>query len=159
MLICDSPTEPDLAALPPDPGPSPVVNINLDAELAALADMTHRQLRYRWMAVTGRSVPRVKQTLLRHALAWELQALVYGGLSRRSAQRLADTAGPGAAKPVTMKLTREWKGVLHTVTVDADQAVHWNGKQWNSLSEVARAITGTRWSGPMFFGLRKGKAA
>jgi hypothetical protein len=54
---------------------------------------------------------------------------------------------------------REWKGHLHTVTIDAEQQVHWNGRQWNSLSEVARAITGTRWSGPAFFGLKRRPAS
>ena len=55
---------------------------------------------------------------------------------------------------------REWNGVLHTVMVGEDGQVHWNGKDWNSLSQVARAITGTRWSGPAFFGLKaRGKAA
>jgi hypothetical protein len=46
------------------------------------------------------------------------------------------------------------------VIISEDEAVHWNGKRWNSLSEVARAITGTRWSGPAFFGLKqKSRAA
>ena len=54
-----------------------------------------------------------------------------------------------------MRLVREWNGVLYVVTIEADHTVHWNGKSWNSLSEVARAITGTRWSGPAFFGLKQ----
>jgi len=59
-----------------------------------------------------------------------------------------------------MRLVREWNGQLHTVVIDAEGAVRWNGQTWRSLSEVARAITGTRWSGPAFFGLRhKGRAA
>jgi hypothetical protein len=138
------------------PGPAA---IDLDIELAALPDMTSAQLRRRWYAVARRPVPRIKHTLLRHALAWELQAAVYGGLSRRSAQRLAQMAAAGDEQPATTKLTREWKGTLHTVTIEADSTIHWNGKCWNSLSQVARTITGTRWSGPLFFGLRQGKAA
>ena len=135
--------------------------LDLDAELAALPDLTWSELRSRWAQVTGRPVPRVKHTLLRLALAWELQASVYGGLSRRTEQRLAQISGDeqdGGTAP-GMKLVREWGGVLHTVTVSQDEAVHWDGKQWNSLSEVARAITGTRWSGPAFFGLKKKTAA
>ena len=58
-----------------------------------------------------------------------------------------------------MRLTREWNGVLHTVTVEEDGRVQWNGRDWRSLSEVARAITGTRWSGPAFFGLKRKIAA
>lgn len=134
---------------------------DLDAELAAVPNLAWADLRQRWIEVTGRPVPRVKQALLRMALAWELQARAHGGLSRRAEQcleRMGTAAQAGDSKG-GMKLVREWNGVLHTVVVDADEAVHWNGKRWNSLSEVARAITGTRWSGPVFFGLRKNKVA
>ena len=77
----------------------------------------------------------------------------------RSAQRLAHLAAASAGEGAVTKLTREWKGTLHTVTIAADDTINWNGKRWNSLSEVARAITGTRWSGPVFFGLKKGSAS
>lgn len=137
-----------------------MATLDLDAELAAVKDMSWADLRRRWSTLTGRPVPRVRHTLLRMALAWELQASVYGGLSRRSVQRLCDMGAKSVTKSATSrKLVREWKGVLHTVTVAEDQTIHWNGKQWNSLSEVARAITGTRWSGPVFFGLKGGSKA
>lgn len=145
--------EPSVVTSAPD-----LSGIDLDAELAALPGMTSAQLRQRWREVAGRPVPRIKQTLLRHALAWELQAARYGGLSRRSAQRLAQLAAASAGEAAMTKLTREWKGTLHTVTIAADDTINWDGKLWNSLSEVARAITGTRWSGPVFFGLKKGSA-
>jgi hypothetical protein len=132
---------------------------DLDAELAAIPTMAWQDLRRRWGEVTGHPVPRVKQALLRLALAFELQASVYGGLSRRTAQRLAQLSGSDAAPPSGTKLVREWKGTLHTVIIAGDETVHWNGKRWNSLSEVAREITGTRWSGPAFFGLKKGSKA
>jgi len=54
-----------------------------------------------------------------------------------------------------MRLMREWNGTLHVVTIDEDGSIVWNGRTWKSLSEVARTITGTRWSGPAFFGLRQ----
>jgi hypothetical protein len=127
----------------------------LDGELSLLPALSWPELRQRWDDVTGRPVPKVKHALLRMALAWELQASVYGGLSRRSAERLAQMSAAIPAKPAGTKLAREWKGKLHTVQVAEDETVHWNGKQWNSLSEVAREITGTRWSGPAFFGLKK----
>ena len=57
------------------------------------------------------------------------------------------------------RLVRAWQGKAHVVTIVDDQRVHWNGRDWNSLSEVARAITGTRWSGPAFFGLKTRKRA
>jgi hypothetical protein len=54
-----------------------------------------------------------------------------------------------------MRLVREWSGRVHVVTVGEDQIIRWDDREWRSLSEVARAITGTRWSGPAFFGLKK----
>jgi hypothetical protein len=133
--------------------------LDLDAELAAIPQMTWTELRRRWVTLTGTPVPRVKQALLRMALAHELQARVYGGLSRRSAERLALMTAAVPAKPAGTKLVREWNGRLHTVMISEDETIHWNGRTWNSLSEVARAITGTRWSGPAFFGLKQKKAA
>ena len=65
----------------------------------------------------------------------------------------------GFPKSAGMRLVREWEGKLHVVTIDDTRVIHWNNRQWNSLSEVARAITGTRWSGPAFFGLKKRVAA
>jgi hypothetical protein len=134
---------------------------DLDAELTALADMTLAQLRARWQEVSDTPVPQVRQMLLRLALAYELQAALHGGLSRRTEQRLAYLAGKNAALDAPrpgMRLVREWNGTLHTVTIDEEGLIHWQGKTWRSLSEVARAITGTRWSGPAFFGLRQRRA-
>jgi hypothetical protein len=54
---------------------------------------------------------------------------------------------------------REWQGRIHVVTVGEDQVVRFEGRDYRSLSEVARAITGTRWSGPAFFGLKRKAAA
>ena len=58
-----------------------------------------------------------------------------------------------------MRLIREWNGTTHVVTIGEAGAVDWSGKTWRSLSEVARAITGTRWSGPAFFGLKQTRKA
>lgn len=58
-----------------------------------------------------------------------------------------------------MRLAREWNGKLHVVTVGEDGVIRWSDGEWRSLSEVARAITGTRWSGPAFFGLKARKVA
>jgi len=130
-----------------------------DNDLVAIATLSWPELRKRWSEATGRPPPRVKHALLRMALAYELQASVYGGLSRRTSERLAQMSAILVPQPRTTRLVREWKGTLHTVTVMEDGTVAWNGRQWRSLSEVARAITGTRWSGPAFFGLRKAKKA
>ena len=100
--------------------------------------------------------------MLRLALAYELQAKALGGLSRKARQRLDQVA---AAKTETqdirpgMRLAREFGGKVHVVTIGDDGEIHWNEREWRSLSEVARAITGTRWSGPAFFGLRQKRKA
>lgn len=134
----------------------------LESELAALTAMSPAQLRERWSTLTGRPLPRVSPALLRLALAWELQASVHGGLSRRTSQTLDQlTNGKSETRKAHpgMRLAREWNGVVHVVSLDKDGQIHWNERRWNSLSEVARAITGTRWSGPAFFGLKTKRAA
>ena len=137
---------------------------SLDASLAALVTMSPARLRQRWTEATKKPLPRLSPAMLRLALAYELQVQALGGLSRTAQQRLDQAA---AAKTQTrstapgMRLVREWQGKVHIVTIGETGEIGWNGKVWRSLSEVARAITGTRWSGPAFFGLkqRKGKAA
>lgn len=135
---------------------------NLADELAALDQMNTAELAERWVTLTARPVPQVSAALLRLALAWELQAAVHGGLSRQSLQRLEQLAsGKTQTRSLSpgMRLAREWNGTLHVVIVDDDGAIRWNDRSWKSLSAVARAITGTRWSGPAFFGLKQRKAA
>lgn len=135
---------------------------DLSAEITALSHLSSARLRKRWASVTGKVVPRVSPSLLRLALTWELQAKANGGLSRRTRQRLDQlveaktetrTARPG------MRLVREWNGTLHIVTIGEDNVIRWNDREWRSLSEVARALTGTRWSGPAFFGLKQRQRA
>jgi hypothetical protein len=127
-------------------------------ELAALASMDKPALSGRWAKLTGRPVPQVSTRLLRLALAWELQAKVQGRGARRVRTQLDLTRSVRsrtfALRP-GMRLVREWNGVVHVVTVNERGELVWNGKTWRSLSEVARTITGTRWSGPAFFGLKQ----
>jgi hypothetical protein len=92
------------------------------------------------------------------AVAYKMQERVYGGLSTSTRRALADkgpsatTLPPHEARPGTV-LLREWHGVTHQVTV-VEGGVLYRGKRHRSLSEVARLITGSRWSGPTFFGLK-----
>jgi hypothetical protein len=135
---------------------------SVQEEVAALTTLSSAQLREQWKVVTGAVVPKVSPSLLRLALAYELQVKAYGGLSRRAQQKLDQLA---AAKTCTsevrpgMRLVREWNGTIHVVIVDDAKRIHWNGREWRSLSEIARAISGTRWSGPAFFGLKRKAAA
>ena len=134
----------------------------LDNLLHELEAMIKEDLKDRWAKLTGRPVPKVSEKMLRLALAYELQAKALGGLSRKTKQRLEQVA---AAKTETrdirpgMRLAREFGGKVHLITVGDRGVILWNEREWRSLSEVARAITGTRWSGPAFFGLKQKRKA
>ena len=124
--------------------------------LAALETATLGELRAEWGRRYG-APPRLRSPdLLRRILAWRIQATTEGGLDRTSRRLLG---GDGAARQTRLTrgalIVREWKGVRHEVEA-VDEGFLYAGRQWKSLSEVARAITGTRWNGPRFFGLRKG---
>jgi Protein of unknown function (DUF2924) len=140
----------------------------LEDEIARLRDLDLTGLRARWKALTGRKAPpHLPKHLLLRLLAYRLQADALGDLDKatiRFLEQLA-TGGRKASAPVPLPvsrsvrpgtlLRREWQGVLHQVMVMYD-GFSWNGATYRSLSEVARAITGTRWNGPRFFGLRDG---
>lgn len=134
----------------------------LDVQLAELETLSKADLQDRWAKLTGRPAPKVSEAMLRLALAYEVQAKVLGGLSRKTRQRLDQVA---AAKTPTrdvrpgMRLAREFGGKVHVVTIGEQGQITWNEREWRSLSEVARAITGTRWSGPAFFGLKQKRSA
>ena len=133
-----------------------------DMQLREIADMSRTNLQHRWARLTGRPVPRLSVGMLRLALGYEIQVKAMGGRSRAVREQLE---GSGGARPRAMPLTpgrrlvREWHGTVHVVTIDETGAPVWSGRSWKSLSEIARTITGTRWSGPAFFGLRQRKAA
>jgi hypothetical protein len=121
-------------------------------------------LRTRWNEAFGRPPPkRTSRQLLLRALAYHVQAQMLRGLqpaTRRQLARAADEIGagrtPSASLPVIKpgtRLLREWHGVTHEVIMLED-GVQYRGETWASLSAVAREITGTRWSGPLFFGLK-----
>lgn len=121
-----------------------------------------------WRRAFGRPVPAgLARGLLVRALAYRLQAEALGDLDRETARALDRMAGQGGGGEVIplpddrgsqhgTVLVREWQGTMHSVTAMSD-GYAWNGTAYRSLSEVARAITGTRWNGPRFFGLRAAK--
>lgn len=109
-----------------------------------------------WSDLLGTSVPKgLSQPFLRRFLAYEVQARRLGGLPKDVLRTLA-TKGPARPSP-SMKaggrILREWNGVTHVVDV-LDVGFRWNGTTYRSLSAIARAITGTRWNGWVFFGLK-----
>ncbi|WP_151973765.1 DUF2924 domain-containing protein [Erythrobacter sp. EC-HK427] len=130
----------------------------LDEQLAALEKLGKSELGDRWAKLTGQPPPNVSAALLRLAVGYELQARTLGKLSRKTSKALeAGTSSKATTRGIRpgMRLAREHGGKVHVVTIGDAGEIIWNSRQWNSLSEVARAITGTRWSGPAFFGLRQ----
>jgi hypothetical protein len=142
-----------------------VTRSDLAREIAALPDATSADLKERWRALYRSEPPRrISHDLLIRALAYRIQEKALGGLkpsTRRllakvatdaSARRSIQVAPEPSLKPGTV-LLREWHGKQHQVIVREDGIV-FNGKQYKSLSQVAYRITGTKWSGPLFFGLK-----
>lgn len=137
------------------------------ARLAALKVMSVNELKTEWRALFDAPAPNNSRTFLESRLAYRIQELTYGGpdkQTRRLLDLLADEV-EGTLKrkaqiadprnPVVgTKLIREWDGIAHTVTV-LKEGFEWGGQRYKSLSAVARAITGTRWNGYRFFGLRE----
>ncbi len=138
---------------------------SLADRLADLAALSAAELRARWEQAIKRSVPmRASRDLLRRALAYHMQEQTQGGLSKATRRRLAKLAGLNGEnrEPISppilrlkpgSRLIREWRGEVHRVTV-LEKGFDWRGNRYASLSQIARAITGARWSGPLFFGLR-----
>ena len=138
-----------------------------DAAIAGLASMSLAQLRTEWARRQKRPPPPCRsKEVLRGLLAWAIQEKAYGGLHAETRRRLRElkvgVAYDGAAPrhPATQLmpgtvLTREWRGTLHRVCV-LEGGFSYDGKSFDDLSSIARTITGTRWSGPRFFGLKRG---
>jgi hypothetical protein len=138
--------------------------LGLAEQLANLDGLDGERLKQRWRNLYGTEPPlRVGRSLLRQAIGYRLQENALGGLkpsTRRLLQQVATDADAGRAitaserklKPGAV-LLREWHGNTHQVTVVED-GVRFRGQRYRSLSQVARVITGARWSGPLFFGLK-----
>jgi hypothetical protein len=127
----------------------------LDNEIARLRGLDVGELRARWHTIfRRRAPPHLPRHLLFRILAYRLRLDRLGSGSAESMDRLVADLNRARTelRPGTL-LTREWDGHLQRVTVLADGFV-WNGKTYRSLSKVAFAITGSRWNGPRFFGLR-----
>lgn len=128
--------------------------------LGAIETMGLAELRALWSRHFGTAPDLRSVDLLRLTLSWRLQARVYGGLDAAIRRRLRrkTVADPGSAidLEVGTLLNREWQGKPYTIEV-VGEGFRWNNMTYSSLSAVAKAITGTTWNGPRFFGLRKCK--
>ena len=138
----------------------------IDDELERLTGALIKDLRERWKDLFVSDPPKAfGPDLLRRAIAQKIQEQAYGGLNPSAQRELnhiiklhSSKSGPKTELPRRIKpgaiVLREWKGQTHRVTV-LSKGFYYDAETYQSLSEVARAITGTRWNGPKFFGLRK----
>ncbi|NYF53560.1 DUF2924 domain-containing protein [Tunturiibacter gelidoferens] len=122
-----------------------------------------------WKDNFGREPGRIRPELMLPILAYRIQERAYGGLSPKTSARsqvIATSLRPQSRSrdearqrfKSGTKLVREWRGTTHEVTLN-DAGYRYLGKTYKSLSPIACEITGTRWSGPAFFGTKKVKAS
>ena len=138
----------------------------IPARLAALKTTPTPDLKAQWRELFDSEPPPFNRRYLESRIAYRIQELAYGGLKPetiRRLERLGEELDGGDRRKSRMRadlmpivgtrLLREWQGVEHVVTVTAD-GFDWQGRPYRSLSAIARAITGTRWNGWVFFGLK-----
>jgi len=139
-------------------------------QLNQLGELNPEELREHWQILFGADPPvKLRSSLMVQAIAYRLQEQAFGGLkpvTLRLLERVADAAA--AHRPVSAKkstetrlragavLIREWHGTKHQVTV-LQGGFRYRAKRYRSLSQIAGVITGTRWSGPLFFGLKSSR--
>ena len=134
--------------------------------LGRLADLPLEELNHEWARRCGAPPPNLSPDLLRLGIGYKLQEERHGGISRSTRSLLRQIAARATEVttkvPLPRKLTlgtrlvRDWHGVGYTVTV-LDVGFEYDGQRWNSLSAIAKAITGAKWNGLRFFGLAERK--
>jgi hypothetical protein len=157
----------------------------LNVQIAALQHMSPAQVREKYLEVFGEPTRSGNKDFLAKRLAWRIQSLVEGGLTDRARRRAAELARdadirltipriPPIGRPADQSgtlaparrdrtlpipgtvLTRQYRGRLIQVTV-LPKGFEWDGQVYRSLSGVAKAVTGSHWNGPLFFGFKAGK--
>ena len=135
-----------------------LMSANIQEQLQELEGLTRDQLAVRWQQCFGASAPALSRSgLLRQAIAWHLQTKAMGGLSLVEKRQIA-AGSPNTTKEASVgsRLIRVWQNQTHQVTV-LESGYLYENQTWKSLSAIAKHITGTAWSGPVFFGLKKAK--
>lgn len=153
----------------PSPGADAPVHAPQHSSVPDLADLDAicaSNLQIRWRELFGRNAPRrLGPELMKRAIAYRLQELAVGGLSRTAELRLKaagayggnsgnQTATRGPLVKRGTRFVREWNAEIHEVLASGDGSFAYRGKAYRSLSVIAREITGTHQSGPRFFGLQ-----
>jgi hypothetical protein len=152
---------PPVAAIPP---------ADVLGRLAALKTAPMPDLKQQWRELFAAEPPPFNRRFLESRLAYRIQELAYGGLKPETLERLEALGEQFDGRNITLRrirhdqrpiagtrLLREYQGVEHVVTVTRD-GYDWQGRPYQSLSAIARAITGTRWNGWVFFGIRRAGA-
>lgn len=141
------------------------------ALIVKLPELPMAEIRALWRKLVGGELPTHNRQFLERRIAYRLQEVEFRkehrALLDRNQRRIASLQATGKvkARPAAgTVLSREYRGVVHHVTVTTDGQYEYQGRPYPSLSMIAREITGTRWSGPLFFGLKsspcaKGKAS
>ena len=125
------------------------------SDLAELMGLNRNVLIREWQKIFGRPAPGwIQENLLREAIGWQMQAAKFGGLTTTDRRQLRSGIFYTSQVNRGSRLIRVWQGETYQVTVLADGYLYAD-KKWRSLSAIAKAITGTPWSGPVFFGLKK----
>jgi hypothetical protein len=140
------------------------------ARITALKTQSMPALKEQWRDLFETEPPPYNRRFLEHRLAYRIQELAYGGLKPQTVERLRaiaeslDGGDPTRRRQLAKdrpiagtRLIREYQGVEHCVTV-RDEDFEYQGRPYKSLSAIARTITGTRWNGLVFFGLKKRRA-
>jgi hypothetical protein len=139
-------------------------------KLQELPQLSKPKLLTLWQELFAKPAhPRLRRNLMIPVLAYRLQEQAYGGLKPSTRKRLQKLAGEFGQKQKASgplvpqlragtRLLRQWQGQMHEVVV-VDGGFDYRGQRYDSLSEIARQITGTRWSGPLFFGLKQDQKA
>jgi hypothetical protein len=138
---------------------------DLSRHMVALSGLTAQQLRDEWRRLYRGQPPRLSRDLLIRSIAYRMQELVHGGLSKATQRTLATLSKEFEANGTVSvardlrvrsgaRLVREWRGRTHTVSV-TDDGFEYAGKAYASLTKIAHEITGAHWSGPRFFGLNR----
>jgi hypothetical protein len=139
------------------------------SRIARLNELTAQQLRDEWRRLYGGQPPRLSRDLLIRTIAYRLQEVAFGGLSKAIQRKLAVlgkelklkggvVVTPDLSIRPGARLVREWRGRTHTVIVTED-GFEYAGEVFLSLTKIAQAITGAHWSGPRFFGLLRKRAS
>ena len=136
------------------------------AQIARLPDLPMAEIKALWQQLVGGDTPTHNRRFLERRIAYRLQEMEFrkvdAGLLERNKRRIASLVETGKVKKrdrdyrpaAGTVLTREYQGVEHRVIVTQDGQYDFQGRMYPSLSMIAREITGTRWSGPLFFGLK-----